>query len=215
MNKFYIFDISSGKYLREENGSSRWIVHDLKENEDFTFITPPDNIKIWRWLVDKWVELLPINNPDIPYSDVSIWDAALGEWVDSAELLAYKHVENQALMWERIKAYRQTKMTSGVYVPSVDKWFHTDETSATQYAFVGLQIARGNYTPLTWKTMSGAFVEFTVSLFNEVQDLMMQNTQTNYFRAEHHKYMMSQANDPLTYDYSTGWTATPPVTQGS
>lgn len=205
MIKLYIYDKASGLIVREDFGLISHVIKDMPDNCDFTLTPPPDYDHVWRWVDTEWVELLPINNPDISYDDVSIWDSELGQWLESPELSAYKHVENQKLMWERIKQLRQEKITKGVYIPSIDKHFHTDEISVALYTNIGNSIALGVFKPLNWKTMEGDFVELTETLFKEVHVAMINNTESIYAKAEWHKYMMMQSDEPLEYDYNDGW----------
>lgn len=135
----------------------------------------------------------------------SFYDADTDSIIVDDALVAAKKEREQAQAWEGIKALRQTKMTSGVYVPSVDKHLHTDETSSIQYAQIGTAVSLGMFQPMNWKTMEGDFIEMTEAVFRELQAAMIINTQTVYGRAEYHKYMMLQSENPLDYDYSTGW----------
>lgn len=135
----------------------------------------------------------------------SVYDAETDSIIVDDELVAAKKERGQAQAWERIKELRQEKMTGGVYVPSVDKHLHTDETSSIQYAQIGTAISLGMFQPLNWKTIEGDFIEMTEAVFRELQAVMIQKTQANYARAEYHKYMMMQSDNPLDYDYSTGW----------
>ena len=205
MITLYIYSTINGSLLYIDTGSVDAIVRNIAVEENFTLTPPPDYDHVWRWLDTEWVELLPINNPDIPYSATTIWDAELGQWVESPELLAYKHLESQALMWERIKQLRIDKMTSGVYVESIDKHLHSDEVSSIQYAQIGTAISLGMFAPMNWKAMDGDFIELTEPIFRELQVAMIVNTQTIYAKAEYHKYMMMQSDDPLSYDYNEGW----------
>ena len=124
--------------------------------------------------------------------------------IDNA-LVATKKLREQDEAWELIKERRLLEVTSGVYVPSIGKHFHTDDVSAIQYAQIGITISLGMFEPLNWKTVEGDFVMMTEALFKEFQTLMIQNTQANYARAEYHKVMMQSVDNPLDYDYSAGW----------
>lgn len=135
----------------------------------------------------------------------SVYDAETDSVIVDESLVAAKKEREQAQAWENIKALRQSKMTSGVYVPSVDKHLHTDETSSIQYAQIGTAISLGMFQPLNWKTIEGDFIEMTEAVFRELQAVMIVNTQVVYAKAEYHKYMMMQSDNPLDYDYSTGW----------
>ncbi len=205
MNTLYIYNKNTGLFLREDSGSYTWIVYDLKPYEDFTLVKPPDYKKVWRWADTEWVELLPINNPNTHYGDEYIWNEEQNQWVISPELDAYKYLENQDIVWERIKERRLQAITSGVYVGSVDKWFHTDEVSVTTYSTIAGMIALNNYEPLQWKVMDNTWLLLTEPLFIELQTAMSAKTNANYAVAEQHRAAMLLSDNPLDYDYSTNW----------
>lgn len=205
MVKIYIYSKNSGVFSYIDTGRPDDIVRDLPVTHDFTLTPPPDYEHVWRWVEDKWVELLPTNNPDILYGSEYIWVEEQNQWVECPELLAYKHLENQATMWEKIKERRLQAVTSGVYVASVDKWFHTDTVSATTYSTIAGMIALDNYEPLQWKVMDNTWLLLTEPLFKELQTAMSAKTNANYAVAEQHKVAMLQADNPLDYDYSTDW----------
>ena len=188
-----------------ERGNYDDIINSLTTEEDFTLMPPPNLDHVWRWVDAEWIELLAINNPNIPYDDKSIWDDELNQWVECPELSAYKHLEEQELMWDKIKERRLQAVTSGVYVESVDKWFHTDEVSVTTYSTIAGMIALDNYEPVQWKAMDNTWLLLTESLFKELQTAMSLKTNANYAVAEQHKAAMLLADDPLEYDYSTDW----------
>lgn len=205
MIKLFIYNKLNRRFLRSDLGVPEYVIKDLRDSEDFTLIEPPTYESTWRWIDTEWVELLPINNPDIPYSDEHIWNPELNQWELCPELDAYKHLEEQELMWEQIKERRLQAITSGVYVESVDKWFHTDTVSATTYSTIAGIITLDNYEPVQWKTMDNTWLLLTESLFKELQTAMSQKTNTNYAVAEQHKAAMLLADNPLEYDYSTNW----------
>lgn len=205
MIKVYVYSKNTGLLISELTGVCETVMLNISSNEDFTLTPPPDYDHVWRWVEDKWEELLPINNPDIPYGNEYIWDSELNQWVKCPELDAYKHLENQDLMWELIKERRLQAVTSGVYVESVDKWFHTDTVSVTTYSTIAGMITLDNYEPLQWKVMDNTWLLLTEPLFKELQTAMNQKTNDNYAVAEQHKAAMLQADNPLDYDYSTNW----------
>lgn len=205
MNTIYVYEKSSGRFIREERGSIKWVLHDIKPSEGFTFVPLPDYEHIWQWVDNKWVELLPINNPNMYYGDEYEWNEEQNQWVVSPELDAYKYLEQQDAVWELIKQRRYEAVTSGVYVESVDKWFHTDEVSVTSYSTIAGMIALDNYEPVQWKTMDNEWVLLTIPLFKELQTAMSLKTNENYRVAEDHKAAMLLSDNPLEYDYSTNW----------
>ena len=205
MIKVYIYNVQTCVFIQEVTGHGESVMANLKNGADFTLVPPPDYDHVWRWVDTKWVELLPINNPDIFYDDKSIWDTELNQWVKSPELEAYKHIEEQKQAWENIKKLRYQKITSGVYIPSINKWVHTDEAASTQYAFIGLRIMQGTYTPIVWKAMDNTFIQLSKEVFIELQERMMEQTQNIHAKAEYHKLMMEASENPLEYDYKTNW----------
>ncbi|WFF39608.1 DUF4376 domain-containing protein [Moraxella nasibovis] len=127
-------------------------------------------------------------------------------WVVTAEKQAELKTQAQAQTWEQIKAHRYTVTRGGVYLKSVDKWFHTDDSSRTQY--LALQILPEPPKDLLWKTMDNEFVPMTKTLLTEIAMTMLIEEQADFANAERHRLAMMQADDPLAYDYSTGWSRT-------
>lgn len=205
MITLYKYEKATGRYIGSDVGLPGYAIGDMLDDVDFTLTPLPDHDHVWRWVDTKWVELLPINNPDIPYGDVYIWNVEQNQWVVSPELDAYKYVAQQDEMWELIKKRRLQAVTSGVYVESVDKWFHTDEISVTTYSTIAGMIALDNYEPLQWKVMDNTWLLLTVPLFKELQTAISTKTNVIYTVAEQHKAAMLQADNPLDYDFSTGW----------
>ncbi|STY82489.1 Uncharacterised protein [Moraxella veridica] len=59
-----------------------------------------------------------------------------------------------------------------------------------------------------WKTMDNEFVPMTKDLLNEIAMTMLAEEQSDFANAERHRLAMMQVDDPLDYDYSTGWSRT-------
>lgn len=113
---------------------------------------------------------------------------------------------NQELVWSAIKDKRHNNTRGGVYISSIDKWFHTDESSRIQYlALITLPSLPDN---LQWKTMDNSFIVLTRPLLTELTSAMLLKEQQDFMNAEQHKQRMMQADNPLDYDYSTGWSET-------
>ncbi|MFU2059815.1 DUF4376 domain-containing protein [Avibacterium volantium] len=133
-------------------------------------------------------------------TEYHIWNG--DEWVideaKQAELLA----SQQAQVWEQIKQKRYQNCRSGVYVKSVDKWFHSDDASRQQYTFMR---TLPDFPVTRWKTMDNSFVEITKALLNELSLALFAHEQADFANAERHRAAMLAAENPLDYDYSTGW----------
>ena len=137
--------------------------------------------------------LTTFENGEFVYRDIEI---------DMAELKA----KTQEQIWELIKQKRYTNIRSGVYIKSVGKWFHNDDSSRTQY--LALQVLPSLPPDLMWKTMDNSFVPMTKDLLNEIAMTMLTKEQSDFANAEKHLLAMLQADNPLEYDYSTGWSET-------
>lgn len=113
--------------------------------------------------------------------------------------------QHQTEIWEKIKQKRHTVTRGGVYVKSVKKWFHTDDSSRTQY--LALQILPQLPPDLMWKTMDNSFVKLDKALMTELAMTILTAEQADFANAEKHRAAMLKAENPLEYDYSKGWTA--------
>ena len=127
-------------------------------------------------------------------------------WVEDADLKAkyLERVRND--VWEKIKVKRTESVETGVYHPKLQKWFHTDVEAQRNYALLGHAINSPLYQPKRWKTMDGTFIEMTKEVFQDVLALALKKADDDYRNAEIHKAKLMQSNDPLAYDFSTGWT---------
>lgn len=112
---------------------------------------------------------------------------------------------NQELVWSAIKDKRHNNTRGGVYISSIDKWFHTDESSRIQYlALITLPSLPDH---LQWKTMDNSFIVLTRPLLTELTSAMLLKEQQDFMNAEQHRQRMMQADNPLEYDFSDGWSA--------
>lgn len=89
-----------------------------------------------------------------------------------------------ALRWDRLKTHRDNLTDQGgVYVASVDKWFHTDPKSKLQQ--VALTVMGANLPAgIMWKTMDGSFVELTPTLVQQIFGLQAAREQAIFAVAE-------------------------------
>ena len=126
---------------------------------------------------------------------------------------------SSAQVWEHIKAKRDAIKAGGVKVGT--KWYHSDETSRTQY--IGLlrmadaAVAAGGTGSTTlqyggqdiqWKTMDGTFIKMTVQRANDVFNAVSGLDFAAFGAAEAHKAAMEASADPASYDFAAGWPAT-------
>ncbi|WP_077478670.1 DUF4376 domain-containing protein [Rodentibacter trehalosifermentans] len=129
-----------------------------------------------------------------------------GKWEITPEKLTVLLNEQRALMWEKIKQKRYDNLRGGVYVKSIGKWFHSNDESRQQYTF--LRTLDALPPNLMWKTMDNSFVEVTKAILDELSLQMILDEQVDFMNAERHKALMEQAENPLEYDFSSGWVKT-------
>ncbi|WP_192894832.1 DUF4376 domain-containing protein [Rodentibacter pneumotropicus] len=129
-----------------------------------------------------------------------------GEWIISPSKLTALLNEQRAAVWEKIKQKRHNNLRGGVYVKSIGKWFHSNDESRQQYTFLRtLDTLPPN---LMWKTMDNSFVQLTKAILDELSLQLFLDEQADFTNAERHKAQMEQAESPLDYDFSDGWTET-------
>ena len=138
----------------------------------------------------------------------STWDGE--QWHIDPECAARLKAEQQDEMWERIKAKRYDNLRHGVYIKSVGKWFQTDDATRLQY--LTLRTLPDKAFPLKepWRTMDNTDLppeKCTKALFEEIVMQMVADEMADYHNAKRHRAAMLQAENPLKYDYSDGWTA--------
>lgn len=136
------------------------------------------------------------------------WDSQSKTWLLDTAAAAELKAQQQDEMWGRIKQKRYDSLRRGVYAESVGKWFQTDDATRLQYLALTLESVTGGFKkPINWKTMDNSFLQLTPELLREIMQAMRDNEQANFANAEKHKEAMLQAEHPLEYDYSGGWTA--------
>lgn len=133
------------------------------------------------------------------------WDSHAKTWTLDKTAAAKLKAEQQAEMWERIKAKRAQSCHAGIYINSVKKWFHSDAESRMQYTF--LRTLDKLPEKQLWKTMDNSFVPMTRELLDELTLKLIADEQHDFQNAERHKAAMLKAENPLEYDFSDGWSA--------
>ena len=186
MIELFVYVKSSGLLDYTDFGETGFVISSIPDSHDFTLTPPPSFSNSWKWNGLEWEEVLPIEPPLAPLED------------------------RQDEAWEAIKQRRYEATVSGVYVPSIDKVFHTDATSVIQYNNIGNMIALGNFEPIQWKVKDNTWITLTEEVFKELQTAMVQNTNRIYQVAEEHKAEMMQMDNPEDYDFSEGWDITHP-----
>lgn len=149
-----------------------------------------------------------------------LWDG--GEWVFSEKLKK----DAQEEVWEKIKCFRDSHKYKGIKitVSGETHWIHSDQASRIQHlGLLGAAIlhvfrAFFNVTDLPlfpadllWKTMSvnnlgnPVFITLTWTIALQIFAADAALEASCFAKAEVHRALMLMSNDPLNYDYTTGW----------
>lgn len=115
-------------------------------------------------------------------------------------------VDKKNDMWVSIQAERTRRQAGGVFLPSIGKWFHSDQQTRIQYLALMMM---GNNIPanINWKTMDGTFVIMTAPIVAAVFAAIPVLDITAFAVAEQHKAACWALSDPTTYNFSAGWPA--------
>ena len=134
------------------------------------------------------------------------YDKATEAWV--VDEVKFKEELNQYKkgLWEKVKEERETKLVSGCYVPSIQKWFHTDMVSQMSYTRA-LEFFNLNpeANPVMWKTMDGTFVEINKDKLVEIISAIFINSQEIFKTAEIHKSKIKALTSLDSYDVKANW----------
>lgn len=144
------------------------------------------------WYNDK-VETQP--------SEIHKWNGT--EWVIDEEKRLAQIKRQQDQVWEQIKQERTRRISGGVYVEELGKWFHTNDNSKLQYSTLKNQTTLP--TDLEWKTMDNTFVKLNKDSIEIIINEIIKKEQHDFKNAEVHRFAVYNTDKPLEYDYSTGW----------
>lgn len=129
------------------------------------------------------------------------------EWIISQPQQAVKKSEEIAIVRERINALRDSKSAGGVYVEQLGKWFDSDDKA--QKKLLGLKATMDLVGEMTvsWTCADNTDLEdFGKAHLTAVIAAILTAENHNHIVARQHKAALEQAENPLEYDYSGGWT---------
>lgn len=131
-----------------------------------------------------------------------------GQWVlsiDKAEMIKQEQIIH---VRDAINTLRDKKTNGGVYVPAIDKWIDTDATAERNILSVKATFDLFGDQEIPW-----TFADNSVAMINKekllvIWQVLMEAKTNNHANALKHKAMVEQVENPLEYDYSSGWTQT-------
>ena len=158
-----------------------------------------------------WIEGNEIKWSGVNPSDVTIWDDTTHEWVIDQDLYNNALSLLKAKLWEDVKSYRLFKSTDGTFMPSINKWAHSDEASQITYTRARDYLELNLDMTIDWKMMCGSFVKVDSTLLKEICSKVFELGQASFINAEVHRVKINNINDLDTlksYNIKTGWPTT-------
>ena len=107
--------------------------------------------------------------------------------------------------WEACKAYRDNVRNMGGFLVAGQYWFHSDTPSKIDQLGLLNATMLNSLPPTDWSLMDGSSVPLTSQLVGAIFQTAMIIRGTNFAVAKVHKAAIYASNDPLNYDFTTGW----------
>ncbi|WP_353616871.1 DUF4376 domain-containing protein [Mannheimia pernigra] len=141
-------------------------------------------------------------------SDYHTWDGET--WVITPEQQAVKNAAEIAKMRQAINALRDRKINGGVYVEPLDKWLDTDATAERNLlsAKSSFDLFGDAVGEIAWTCADNSILMLNKAKLIVIWQALMTAKTGNHANALRHKTAAEQAENPLEYDYSDGWTKT-------
>lgn len=123
-------------------------------------------------------------------------------------------LENQkSAKREEINRKRDEVCFGGIYIDVLDKWFDTDQTSFVKMigakAVMDDDFSNGQeIQPELWICADNSVVQLNRDDLALIIRSIKKNVSNMHAVAVQHKMQLEQAENPLEYDYSGGWTKT-------
>ena len=138
-------------------------------------------------------------------NEYSVYDSISHKWiVNESEYKKYLEEKHEKL-WESIKEIREAKLSGGVFVESLGKWFHTDSVSQLSYSRAKDYLEINSKETVNWKTMDGSLIEINLDNLKLVLTAIFEQSQLNFVNAEK-LYHESIENESVSLD--KGWSKT-------
>ena len=141
-------------------------------------------------------------------SEYHDFDEKEWQWVLNKERYDKYLVEKRKELWEAVKAKREEVLTSGVFVKSLGKWFHTDSVSQLSYTRAKEYFDIKHDSEIQWKTMDNTFVALNKEKLNDVIVTIFEKSQEVYKIAERHKHKIYTSVDLENYKVDDDWIET-------
>lgn len=121
-----------------------------------------------------------------------------------AELL----IEQREQIRQAINAKRDQTDASGVFVAQIGKWVDSDDKAYQNILGVKASLDLLGDMEISWTWADNSSSTINRQTLAVIVGALLQAKQANHANAIKHKEAVMLADNPLEYDYSTGWTKT-------
>ncbi|WP_256940435.1 DUF4376 domain-containing protein [Gallibacterium anatis] len=136
-------------------------------------------------------------------------------WIKDKEKLNALLTQQRAEIRTKINTKRDECVNGGVYVPEIGKWVDTDEKGRATLVEIkadfdlnGTQEADGEPRIFTLICADNTAQPLDFDKFKEVWNAAAKLKESMFENAYMHKILLEQAEKPLEYDWSIGWSQT-------
>lgn len=128
-------------------------------------------------------------------------------WVIPPAQQAVKKAEEIAKVRAEINALRDRKTNGGVYVEAVGKWIDSDATAERNILSVkgSFDLFGKAVGEIAWSCADNSILMINKTKLMAIWQALMTTKTANHANALKHKAAVEQAENPLEYDYSGGW----------
>ncbi|GAB1657890.1 Uncharacterised protein [Mannheimia haemolytica] len=130
------------------------------------------------------------------------------EWIILAEKQAILLESQRQQVRDAINALRDKKINGGVYVPDIGKWIDTDATAERNILSVkaSFDLFGDAVGEIAWTCADNSLLMIDKAKLMAIWQALMTAKTGNHANALKHKAAVELAENPLEYDYSSGWT---------
>lgn len=130
------------------------------------------------------------------------------EWEISPEKHASLLAEQQDQIRQAINTKRDQTDAGGVFVEAIGKWVDSDEKAYQNILGVKASLDLLGDMDILWTWADNTTSIINRTMLAAIVGALLQAKQTNHTNALKHKEAVMASDNPLEYDYSTGWTKT-------
>lgn len=142
-----------------------------------------------------------------PESDLYEWDGKA--WVIPPEKLTALLQEQRATVRAQINAKRDACVDGGAYVAAIGKWVDSDEKGRATLVEIKADFdLNGKDNTYTLICADNTAKTLNFEEFKAVWDVVKTLKEKMFENAYMHKILLEQAENPLEYDWSIGWSET-------